>query len=238
MMRVLDNDQFIVFSNILWCVWKARNEFIFKGKNTTPQAILAQATAMGIAKPMRQLSHKQDGLEVIPVPSGAGVILIDASWDCSKKTGTAFIVFNGKGELIFVQTRSTLCTDPLQAEAMALLHVLQYIKGEGGTQPVSNFLVCTDCKTFMKAITQNDYQELPSWQAAEVVAQGAQLYQQMMENITFRHIVSRKMLPQLHLLANWARTSCTSYTGMVPANVAEKANLHPQLSSEFFRLSD
>lgn len=174
---------------------------------------------------------------MVLVPRGKGVILMDASWDCMKKTGTAFISFNEKGELSFVQTRSTLCTDPLQAEATALLQVLQYIKGDSGAQAVPNTLICTDCKILVKAITLNDYLELPSWQAAEVVAEGANLYQQMIGNVTLRH-VSRRMLPEPHLLANWARTTNSSCTGMVPAHMAERVNLHPQLNRQFFRIAD
>lgn len=45
MARELDMNRIIKMCNILWCIWKNRNEEVFQGKKCTPQAIISQAVA-------------------------------------------------------------------------------------------------------------------------------------------------------------------------------------------------
>ncbi|KAF3324721.1 hypothetical protein FCM35_KLT10878 [Carex littledalei] len=98
-------------------------------------------------------------------------------------------------------------------------------------------LVCSDCKVLVQAVLQNNFLDLLSWQAAEVVAEGAQLYLKLMGRVTLKH-VTRELVAQPHSLANWARITRTECTGTVPADVAEKANLHPDIDRGRFQLAD
>lgn len=143
-----DQNQIIVlFSNILWCVWKARNEQIFKGTVPTPQGIIAQAAVMGQANTVPAREIDQERREVIDLPVGTLTILIDASWDGTKKTGTAFLCFNEEKELVFTHVRHTRCEDPFHAEAQALVEALQFVQGQTSTQPVLPATIYLDRKT-------------------------------------------------------------------------------------------
>lgn len=44
--RALNEDQIIVITNLIWCLWKARNEEIFAAKKLSPQEIVTKAKAM------------------------------------------------------------------------------------------------------------------------------------------------------------------------------------------------
>ncbi|KAF3327936.1 hypothetical protein FCM35_KLT06542 [Carex littledalei] len=165
---------------------------------------------------------KRERLEAVLVPRGKMVILMDASWDSTRRTGTSFVFFDGQGRLQYVQMNHTTCSDPLQAEAMALLQVLRYVERELSTQILTQVLLCSECKILVNAILQNNFLELPSWQAAEMVVEGAQLYHTMIERVTLRH-VNRELVTQPHFLANWARTSGSNCEGMLHLVKAEKA---------------
>ncbi|KAF3340489.1 RNase H [Carex littledalei] len=206
-----------------------------KEKNTTPQAILAQAQALSCTGLVSHNIPPRECIEPVLVPRGNMVILMDASWDSTKKTGTAFVLFDEMGRLQYVHTAHIECSDPLQAEATALLQVLNYVKGEVTANSDSKVLVCTDCKVLVNSILQRTVLDLPSWRAAEVVAEGAQLHDTMIGRITLRH-VNRKMIPQPHLLANWARTSGYTCSGSVPAHIALHANLNPEIDRDKFKL--
>lgn len=220
-------------TNLLWCLWKARNEQLFMGTSKNPQAILAQALAMGISIPLHQRMIQQERIEKIVVPRGNRVILLDASWDTSEKTGTAFVIYNNQGSLQAVYANHTSCTDPLQAEAMALLQVLTFLENEGGLDGSRGTLICSDCSVLVQGVLQNSFLDLPSWQAAEKIAEGVQRYGNMQRITTLRH-VNRKSLKQPHNLANWARTTNGIATRTVPVFVAQRAELNVEIDLDFF----
>lgn len=177
---------------------------------------------------------QEERMQKIVVPRGNRVILMDASWDNSKRTGTAFVLYNRQGRLEAVYAHPTSCTDPLQAEAMALIQVLSFLENEGGSEELNRTLICSDCSILVKAIVQNSFLELPSWQAAETIAEGAQRYNNIRERASLRH-VSRKLLKQPHQLANWARTTNSQATGMVPVGVPQQTELSFEINLDFFQ---
>lgn len=96
-------------------------------------------------------------------------MLTDASWDGTKRTGTAFFCFDAEGELLHTHTGHTTCEDPFDAEAQAMIEVLHYIK-EAQHTPAT---ICSDGKNLVEAINKNEVINIPSWRAAEKAARSS-----------------------------------------------------------------
>lgn len=94
-------------------------------------------------------------------------------------------------------------------------------------------MICSDCKSLVEATVQGNKMDIPSWRAAETVARAIQLYQHASQNVEIRHVI-RTILTQPHSMAK-ARTTYTSFTGTIPAQVAARTNIQQVLNQEHFR---
>lgn len=77
----LNEDQVIAVCNLMWCLWKARNEELFTAKKSTPQTIVTRARAMAGATQGPCTDITPEANSPVRVPTGKDLILVDGSWD-------------------------------------------------------------------------------------------------------------------------------------------------------------
>ncbi|KAF3332280.1 RNase H [Carex littledalei] len=178
---VLEDTQITYFCNILWCIWKARNQEIFSSKKATRQRILKQAQMMEMHIQQTTESSQttiRSRVNIAAPLSGTQIVLLDASWDTNRKAGWGAVYYNHRGNINRVQYGFMGAEDPFHAESMALLNVLQNCQSHGLVQRGGTMHIFSDCKTMVRAIQCNELGDLPSWRATETIAQCIQILQQ------------------------------------------------------------
>ncbi|KAL3730088.1 hypothetical protein ACJRO7_027139 [Eucalyptus globulus] len=119
-------------ATVLWFVWKARNNSIFRAKQPDPNTIvdLAQAHLQNFnrwqkkketAKPPNPNSPRR----WIPPEKGQLKLNVDASWIHAEQVGSvAGILRDHTGQLIAGFAHQVRASSPLQLETLAILHGL------------------------------------------------------------------------------------------------------------------
>lgn len=98
---------------------------VFTGKREHPHNILARTTAMHIAdQPTGMKPNEKPTVYVMP--RGKAVILIDAHGRNRARQNRCFI-FDKRGLLVGAQGLEIEADNPLEAEALALLYMLDYV---------------------------------------------------------------------------------------------------------------
>ncbi|KAJ3708362.1 hypothetical protein LUZ61_012067 [Rhynchospora tenuis] len=124
--------------SILWCIWKARNNFFFRGICPNQIQILQEADLLVTNNAPKNLSPRQNKkLHLSEISEGARVVLIDASWNTNKRTGLGILCYDQSGSLSWTVSHSIKTASPFTAETEALfylvgitqLHKLQENKG-------------------------------------------------------------------------------------------------------------
>lgn len=207
--QCLDAQQTAVFCNLLWSIWKSRNEELFRGNKGVPEAILRQASTLKTCAKLKRGESTAIGLDPIEVPGNTSLVVVDASWDQSSKTGTAFVKFDGSRRLTFLHCRYQKATDPFHAEALALMEALEYIQN---TPQMDQFLILSDCKTLVNLVVQGTIEGVPTWQATETVGKCIWIYdlQRNRANLIYAR---REFVTIPHQWANFSRRTGQSYDG-------------------------
>lgn len=122
------------------------------------------------------------------------------------------------------------------AEAFALLRLLEHCESEGLVQRGEAIHIFYDCKTMVKAIHSNDFNELPSWRATEIIAVCARILQKWGELCTLRH--TRQELTEPHNLANMARRNESDFDGNPWHGNMMGITLSPCLDERWFYISN
>lgn len=231
----LNDEERTTFANLLWCIWKARNEAVFSAKKPSPQGIIAQVNQMtDVRVPVQQPQVMQRCQKTI-VQGGSRLVLVDASWDQSTQAGWGMTSYLDKGELIAIRYGNMQVSDPLHAEAYAVLQVMQHILNEQDLAHGVQFVIYTDCANLVKAIAANDIEGLPSWNAAPTVALCAEICVKSGGRIKVVK-VRREALAGPHKLANWARTSRRSFQGSMGEAEETNCSIDEHLDLSFFQI--
>ncbi|KAF3327517.1 hypothetical protein FCM35_KLT07635 [Carex littledalei] len=228
----LDSDQIMDFCNIMWELWKARNEEVIGGKKIPPPEILNKASSIQRSINQQATTAILREGQPMTVPAGVRVILTDGSWDPNHGAGTGLAVYNRRGDLVFVQYGKGDAADAFHAEAEALLAALCYVQG---ASQEGRFYLYTDCKVLHTAVYEKQIQNLPSWQAAETVKRCSILQQNMENRVIVQHI-TRAALTTPHALANWARRSRKNEAGTPLQCQIAHLDVKHNLDEHFFTL--
>lgn len=123
----LDEGRITLFCNLLCVLWKARNEEWFEGKKPTPEGVLAQAKAMHLelTEPNNQRAIEEHAIQV---QRGTRPVLIDASWEVTRKIETRMLLFDNQGKLENDICQAGETHDPFHAKATALLQALTHLR--------------------------------------------------------------------------------------------------------------
>lgn len=108
----LEPKQLAYFCNILWVLWKARNEEFFSAKKASAHEILTRATTLEFEETKAPNSSKNTVHKQVVIPRQGRTILKDGSWDAVHGTGTGMVVYNRRGDLIYVQYGRGIALDP------------------------------------------------------------------------------------------------------------------------------
>jgi hypothetical protein len=78
----------------MWCIWKARNEHTFEGRNINLVKVLQLAQRMTHIKQGDSRQTPRGGAPAkYPVWKYEAVMLLDASWQVSGKAGVAALLY-------------------------------------------------------------------------------------------------------------------------------------------------
>ncbi|XP_078163540.1 uncharacterized protein LOC144558573 [Carex rostrata] len=220
--------------NLLWCLWKARNEELFSGIKSTPEMIVAKAANMQLGPIQSNPGRQRAAQTRIPIPQGARVVLIDASWDQKYGAGIGMGVYNRRGDLVYVSYAHGNTTDPFHAEAEAMWQTIKY--ATGGEHP-GLFYIFSDCKTLVQAIIDGNTRDLPSWRAAETVGKCIRAYQRNHHSLSILHVL-RVVVQTPHRLANWARKTGKNGSGTPIQCYLTHLELEQRLNPDHFSIGD
>lgn len=232
----LQEDQLVLFTNLLWGLWKARNEEVFQGKKSSPEEVLKKAKAMEMSPGMTPTGNGYKVPQSIMVPENSYIILYDGSWDQNHNAGMGVAIYNTMGELKHTHAGAFTANHPIEAEALALLWSLNYIQTklvQGGTQ---KYICYGDCKTLVRAVRQNNIDEVPHWRAAEAVAQCAGVLQLVQQQVRLEQ-VPREAVKVAHRLANWARQSRNIFTGYPSISLRQQLQVEREVDEQMFTIT-
>ena len=153
--------------NILWQLWKARNDLKFQGKMQEPTQVCYAAEAMitSYSACMEQTQMQvnvqastsmERKMERIPEGNRC---YVDASWDDYKTGIGIFFHFPATHNALFVKANSCMADSPLQAELLALQLALEIALLLNFTDTI--FL--TDCSMVADTTKKRSFQEDPGY---------------------------------------------------------------------------
>lgn len=139
---------------ILWSIWNARNEKIFKDKTSQPSEILNQAIQKAKDWQAAQIKPKSAPPPKILLQTAhsSDLILcnIDAAWKDNRLAGLGWL-FNPPSVPMEIQSSTVVANvaSPLMAEALALLAALQH----AATLGFSKISLASDSAQLIKALS-------------------------------------------------------------------------------------
>lgn len=200
----LEEAHIATLCNMMWILWKARNKEIFQGIKTEPKGVLAQARSLQAQPPEMRIIQQNNAHRNTQSGYQGMAVLIDASWEVSKKAGWGIIFYSREGTLHSAKINSHMADEPLQAEAMALLDALQEIKGRQNNN-IGRYTIFSDCKTLVQAMEQTEVEEnIPCRKSTQTIAHCQRDYQYLRDMVEIRY-KPREALKGPHALANVAR---------------------------------
>lgn len=123
--------------------------------------------------------------------------------------------------------------DPIHAEALALKEAMEYIS-IGGLQ--YKYVLLSDSKALVQAVTGGQDQMGPSWDAAETIAWCSRFYHNNRATLQVLH-VHREAITIPHTLANWARRTSQVFQGH-PLNSPNCLPIEQTtLNQEYYRIA-
>lgn len=222
--------------NLIWGIWKARNEVIFQGKTPTVGSIIAQAKQLdpppGIT-PRQNSQSAQGPRQVNIIPTNTEILIVDASWDVNKEAGWGAVWYDQRGSYAWAGAGYMQAEDPLHGEALALLHVTRWYVSCMSNSTTSRAQIFSDCKVLVQAIRNNSIDDLPSWKATPTVVDVINLINSVNDRVIVRH-VSREALKGPHNLANWARRN-KEHMEVLPREMMDaRQGITTTLDDQFF----
>ncbi|KAJ3688517.1 hypothetical protein LUZ61_017681 [Rhynchospora tenuis] len=141
-----DQKAFAKICSTLWCIWKARNNFLFRGKIPQQLEILHEAEMLCCDNTPKKSSPRQNiNNNLSEISSGARVILVDAPWNTNRKTGLGIVCYDRQGAFTWAVSHSTEAPSPFTAESKALLLAIETLEKTHQTDQ-SHTYIFTDCK--------------------------------------------------------------------------------------------
>ncbi|KAJ4786479.1 RNA-directed DNA polymerase (reverse transcriptase)-related family protein [Rhynchospora pubera] len=232
------NDDYIrIFCYTLWEIWLARNEWFFQHKTFDPSNVCRKVRAwVGSASSLihegRILTQLSETVSY-EIQINGWQMIIDASWDATKRMGAAFLVYQ-YGWLHTIGMVSKQADDPFESEALALQEVVELtsiLVHEQGGQTVQIF---SDCLNLVSAIKEHNTENLPSWRARPLVATIASRIHQLNCYLVVSH-VQREAIKPAHDMANHARRMGVNYIGQPTAAIMCQHRIDMKLDAKFFQ---
>lgn len=143
-----NDQQWTEVANIIWGLWRCRNETTYSSKKATPQrfleifAAISHETALGVPANRAIDSTLTDALEL----PGQTICNTDGSWLTGWDGGVGCVITNGS-ELVAYHSGKVQVCSPLQAEAEALRVALDMVQQRG----IESCLFKTDCQVLASA---------------------------------------------------------------------------------------
>jgi hypothetical protein len=224
--------------NIMWSIWKARNEHTFEGRTINPVKVLQLAERMTHIKQGNSRQTPRGGAPAkYPVWKYEAVMLLDASWQISGKAGVAALLYGAQQGLIWIMAKPMIAHDPFQAEAIAVHETTALIKEHEEQWGIEQFNIFSDCRVLIETLKNGNITDLPSWRAAQQIEGSRENIQQTRAKIRLHH-AKRDALQQPHCLANWARRTEGTVQGALTQAFAAEQSLSNRIDEAKFKWED
>ncbi|KAJ4801464.1 Ribonuclease H-like superfamily protein [Rhynchospora pubera] len=208
----MEEDDIRCFAYTLWELWKERNEAVINKKRFHPHKVLQQVRNWLMDQNVQIVQGSQKRApQAYQYHRHGWQILIDASWDNTKASGTANLIYKG-GNLVAMQIARHDLNDPFLAETIAMQEAINHILNHMQIQPHEQGQIFSDCFNLVQAVNEEDMQFVQSWRAQLSIQSIIQQVRDMGDKITGHHI-AREAIGPAHELANWARRSQQNYQG-------------------------
>ncbi|KAJ1704151.1 hypothetical protein LUZ63_003930 [Rhynchospora breviuscula] len=231
----LDDYGMQLFVNTIWEVWKARNKAVIEHQAFKPADVL-QKVQMALSQRTQSpavLHTMHETIGRYEYYEDGWQIVIDASWDVTKKAGSAYIIYE-QGILHSIGMHSTSLNDPFMAEAMAMDEAIKYVKDQIRSQPMAKVQFFSDCLNLVQAVNDNDFDQVPSWRATRMVNNIIRELQLMQHEVTLQH-TRREAVQQAHTLANTARRRGFEYRGRPHWQLLQQEGIREEIDIRFFQ---
>ncbi|CAJ2675264.1 unnamed protein product [Trifolium pratense] len=161
------SDTVELISSICYHIWKARNLLVFQQKDIPVLEILEQACAN--LREYKQLQQKDstkarpktrqssNDLNWSPPPANTLKINVDAHFHSDGHWGLGWIVRKRDGSCLGAATRVVRARTPIEAEALGLIGVMQYIDNLQNQHQDMAIIVEMDAKMVVDAVKTKHY---------------------------------------------------------------------------------
>jgi hypothetical protein len=182
----LSRDQMALATNIMWCICKAHNAMVISAKDFKPISIVHQAQAMLTPQSIHNEVVRTPQTIQYQISRDTEVLLVDASWDQSSKTGLAYLTYNATGVLTWSARYTTSAPDAFTAEAMATKSALRQWTERAilGTKVV----IYTDIRALVQALDGGMAGQCSSWRAVKLVERLRRTMEGEGERIRIHHV--------------------------------------------------
>ncbi|KAJ3707956.1 hypothetical protein LUZ61_011661 [Rhynchospora tenuis] len=226
----------------LWEIWLAHNQEFFHHKKVDPIAIWRKVNDHMNCQHMKDdvgphVTSLVQGSMAIRMEIQEWMVLMDASCDDHGRAGMAFLIYRN-GELMGIGMNNKSGVDAFWGEALVLLEAVQFVQEKFQVDPKPMVTLLTDCLNLVDAVTEQDFDSLPSWKARDTVALVICEMRRYGGSMEVKH-VKRDIVKEAHTLANHARRESLCYKGL---SCPQLMNLTPEArfldSTVFSQLQD
>lgn len=219
-----------LFSTLLWKIWFARNQLLFKNVAVDPQRVAADANSFVseycLANPAISSSAGRGIGSGMQMDSSTGTkVFVDAGCFSEGGTGWGLVILDGDGVISYSACkREDIVVSPLLAEALGVRWALQISDQLG----ISNAAIFTDAETVAKCINRS----LQIMEISPVIIDCLKLLVNGVDlSVSF---VNRNCNAAAHDLARLARRGGSrSWTGYPSQDVFMFYNVFPSFSGAF-----
>jgi hypothetical protein len=174
--------------NLIWCIWKAKNEHTFEEKMVNSVKVIERAQGMALR---RDANKQQVQTAATPVWyrvwKQETVMVINGSWQAPQRAGVAALLYGADRGLCWIVAKSTMAQDPFQAEVMTIEEALDQIRIREPQWRLRQINIFSDCKVLIEALKKGDITEIPSWRAAGQIVKSQSHIQKIGAKIRLHH---------------------------------------------------
>lgn len=162
-----DDDQWTLFANCLWALWRNRNDLAYQGIQPSHETFCRYLNSISVES---MVAASVSSTKSVPVSTSQNhqlhtiVCHTDGSWKEGWMGGIGY-VFTENGTLKWYRSARWLLVGPLRAEARAVLEALVLTKSKGWEQ----FTICSDCQSLVSAVLAIDPPVDVDWRAFKEV---------------------------------------------------------------------
>lgn len=150
LLQGMTEDQWTMFANVCWAIWRCRNDRAYGGKEISIQLFQQYLITIGIeTRISRSKAHLHTTGEIRSHHVSTDYIcILDGSWEQGWQGGIGYVIKKGEELLQYCSKRVQSCC-PLQSEVLALKEAVSGVQILG----IDSCTFLTDCKVLADLVS-------------------------------------------------------------------------------------